>query len=95
VLVAVTATAAILIGNAVVSTIVVLAACKPFSANWAPTHVQATHCIDKEALFVWATLPNILTDAVLLVVPIPIVVRLHASKGLKVGLLATFLFGSM
>jgi hypothetical protein len=95
VLIVVGATAAVLIGNSIASTIVILAACKPFSANWGPVEVQATHCINKEALFVWATLPNILTDAVLLAVPIPIVLRLHASNGLKVGLLATFLFGSM
>jgi hypothetical protein len=95
VLVAVATTAAILVGNAVASTVAVLAACKPFEANWGSAEVQATQCIDKEALFVWATLPNILTDAVLLVIPIPIVLRLHASNGLKVGLLATFLFGSM
>ncbi|SPQ24469.1 9dc8e501-d636-4b41-b2a8-37bf5485b45f [Thermothielavioides terrestris] len=95
VLIVVGATAAVLIGNSIASTIVILAACKPFSANWGPVEVQATHCINKEALFVWATLPNILTDAVLLAVPIPIVLRLHASNGLKVGLLATFLFGSI
>ncbi|KAI0442665.1 hypothetical protein F4803DRAFT_350104 [Xylaria telfairii] len=75
------------------SLIAVLAACHPFSANWGSAEVQATHCINKEALFVWNSFPNIVTDFVMLIIPLPIVWRLHATLQLKLGLTVTFLIG--
>ncbi|KAL7625377.1 hypothetical protein AAE478_004594 [Parahypoxylon ruwenzoriense] len=88
-------TAGILISTSIASLIADLAACRPFSANWAPLEVWATHCISKQALFVWSTLPNILTDVVLLILPLPIIWRLHASIQLKVPLTVTFVIGGM
>lgn len=88
-------TAAILIGTATGALIADLAACRPFEANWAPAEVQATHCLDKEPLFVWSNFPNIVTDAVMLILPLPIVWRLHTSFQLKIALTITFVIGSM
>ncbi|KAI0428587.1 putative alpha-xylosidase [Xylaria sp. FL1042] len=83
----------ILVAAPLASLIAVLAACHPFSANWGSSQVQASHCINKEALFVWNSFPNIVTDVAMLGLPLPIVWRLHASTQLKLGLTITFLVG--
>lgn len=87
--------AGILIFTAVVSFTVGLAACRPFEAQWAATAVQAEKCINKEKLYVWSTFPNIVTDVVLLVLPLPIIWKLHTSRQLKIALSGTFLLGGM
>lgn len=79
-----------------VSTVIaVLAACNPFSAAWAPPEIQATHCLNREDLFLWCTFPNIIVDAVLLTLPIPIIWRLATTVQLKLALTVTFLIGSL
>lgn len=90
-------TAGIIIGNSVGSVVASLAACRPFEANWASAEVQADPnvCIVKSSLYIWSSIPNIITDFILLVLPLPIVWNLHASPRLKIGLSVTFLCGSM
>ncbi|KAI0483790.1 hypothetical protein F4859DRAFT_512428 [Xylaria cf. heliscus] len=85
----------VLIAAPFASLIAVLAACHPFSANWGSAEVQATYCINKEALFVWNSFPNIVTDVVMLIIPLPIVWRLQASIQLKLGLTVTGLVASV
>ncbi|KAI0172476.1 hypothetical protein GGR52DRAFT_590944 [Hypoxylon sp. FL1284] len=75
--------------------VAVLAACRPFSASWATPEFQDSHCINREALFLWCTFPNIIIDTVLLTLPIPIIWRLATTVQLKVALTITFLIGSM
>lgn len=69
--------------------------CTPFSAHWGTAEEQAEKCINTEALFVWGSFPNIVTDVVLMVLPMPTVWNLHASTGMRIGLIISFLFGSM
>jgi hypothetical protein len=88
-------TMAIMIGTAFGSLIADFLACRPFSANWAPLPVQAVQCVNKEALYVWSTLPNIVTDVVLLILPIPVIWTLQVSSKLRMALAVTFFFGSM
>lgn len=88
-------TMAILIGASIAGGLADLFGCTPFEAHWGSSEEQAEHCINTEMLFVWGSFPNIVTDAILLVVPIPTVWKLHASAGMRVGLVVTFLFGSM
>ncbi|KAI1379851.1 hypothetical protein F4677DRAFT_297159 [Hypoxylon crocopeplum] len=88
-------TTGIMVSTAIASLIADLAACDPFSANWASPDIQATHCINKEALFVWSTFPNIVTDVIMLLLPLPIIWRLHTPTQLKVALTCTFLLGSI
>jgi hypothetical protein len=70
-----------------------LAACKPFSAHWGSQEERNAHCMNKSNLYTWGTFPNILTDIALLVLPLPIIRRLHTSIQMKVALAATFLIG--
>jgi hypothetical protein len=86
--------AGVLIAGTVANTIVSLAACKPFKANY-DTTVPGHKCIDKEAFFVWTSLPNIITDVIMLVLPLPIVWGLNNTKRIKVALTFTFIVGSL
>lgn len=88
-------TAAILVGDSVACLIADLTACNPFEAQWASTEVQNEKCINKETLYVWSTFPNIITDIILLILPLPIIWKLHTPTKLKMALTATFVFGSM
>ncbi|KAI0020290.1 hypothetical protein F4780DRAFT_742769 [Xylariomycetidae sp. FL0641] len=87
------AVAGVLICTSIASLVADLAACVPFSANWAPPDVQAVKCIDKEALFIWSTFPNIVTDVIMLALPVPIVWKLHTSNRVKAALSVTFVIG--
>ncbi|KAK8104508.1 uncharacterized protein PG998_011541 [Apiospora kogelbergensis] len=87
-------TAAVLLATSIASLTTDLAACRPFSAQWAAPAVQKVHCLDKEAIFIWSTLPNIVTDLVMLILPLPIVWKLHTSTHMKGALTVTFVIGS-
>jgi hypothetical protein len=86
--------AGILVSGSIANTITSLAACEPFEANWNHA-IPGAKCIDKERFFVWTSVPNILTDVIMLVLPLPIVWKLHNTKRIKVGLTLTFLVGSL
>ncbi|KAI1820266.1 hypothetical protein F4861DRAFT_76473 [Xylaria intraflava] len=87
-------TVGVMMLTAIVTLIVTFLACRPFWTNWAPPDVQMTHCIDKEALFVWGTLPNVVTDIIMLAIPLPVVWKLQAATNLKIALTITFVIGS-
>ncbi|KAJ5101296.1 hypothetical protein NUU61_003518 [Penicillium alfredii] len=84
--------AAIIILTAVVSGIMCLNMCQPFEFNWDQS-IPGGHCLDKQAFFTWASLPNILTDLVMLVLPVPVVWNLNTSMKVKLGLIFTFATG--
>jgi hypothetical protein len=86
--------AGVIISGSIANTITSLAACEPFEANYNPT-ILGAQCIDKEAFYVWTSLPNIVTDVIMLILPLPIVWNLHNTKRIKVALTFTFLVGSM
>lgn len=78
-----------------VSTIVTVSvACRPYAANW-HSAMPGDVCINREAFFIWGSIPNIVTDIVMLIVPIPVVWNLHTTTRLKIGLTATFAIGSL
>jgi hypothetical protein len=95
VFIALCVTAFILISTSLATFIATLAACRPFSANWGSLQVQKAYCIDKELLYVWGTFPNIVTDVILLIIPLPIIWNLHASRKIKWALSVTFVVGGM
>ncbi|KAI0428703.1 hypothetical protein F5Y09DRAFT_357496 [Xylaria sp. FL1042] len=87
-------TVSILIVTPIATTISLLAACRPFSANWASSQVQSAHCLNKEAIFVLGSIPNIVTDVVLLAVPLPVIWGLEVTTKVKLALSFTFAVGS-
>lgn len=84
--------AAIITLTAVVSGIMCLNMCRPFKYNW-DTTIPGGTCYNKQEFFLWASLPNILTDLVMLAMPIPIVYNLNVSMKVKLGLILTFATG--
>lgn len=88
-------TMAIIVGTSVGGGLAYIFGCTPFSAHWGDNDDQNQHCIQTRMLFYWGSFPHIITDLILLVVPIPTIWKLKASVGMRVGLLVTFLFGSM
>jgi hypothetical protein len=85
---------AILIAASLANTIAALAACQPYAANW-DMKIPGAKCINKEALFIWSSIPNIVTDVAMLILPLPIVWKLHTNKRMKAGLTVTLLVGSI
>lgn len=85
---------AVLIGLTISNVVADLAACQPFEANWDVT-LPGAHCFNKEAFFIWGSIPNIITDVVMLFLPMPVIWKLHTSKRLKIGLSVTFAVGSL
>ncbi|KAL9122552.1 MAG: hypothetical protein Q9187_000895 [Circinaria calcarea] len=69
-------------------------ACIPYAANWDP-NIPGAVCINKEAFFIWGSIPNILSDIIMLILPMPVVWKLHTSTRLKIGLTITFAVGSL
>ncbi|KAF3765378.1 hypothetical protein M406DRAFT_27294, partial [Cryphonectria parasitica EP155] len=87
-------TMGVLICTSLAVTLAILFDCMPFSAHWATTEGQISHCIDTESLYIWCSFPNIVTDVVLLLLPMPVLWNLKASAGMRIGVIITFLFGS-
>jgi len=67
--------------------------CTPIAFQW-DKNIKDGYCIDELAFFRWCSLPNVITDVVLLVLPIPIVLRLHATTQKKLELVGIFVCGS-
>lgn len=68
--------------------------CTPVSYQWEQTKEGAKgKCIDVAAFYDWMSFPNIVTDAVLLVLPLPMIFRLQLSRHQKVGLVFIFATG--
>ena len=86
--------AAVLVGNGIATSFAAAFGCTPIAYLWDKT-IPGGHCIDYIALFRWGMLANILTDLVMLVLPLPVVWKLNTSKKVKVALTTTFLTGSM
>ncbi|KAF2728285.1 hypothetical protein EJ04DRAFT_389874, partial [Polyplosphaeria fusca] len=87
-------TAGLVIGNCIGSMVTAFVACVPFEFLWNRKLPGGGRCIDFNAWYRWSSLMNILTDLVMLVVPIPVMLSLQASVKMKIGVIATFAVGS-
>ncbi|KAF2790860.1 hypothetical protein K505DRAFT_364341 [Melanomma pulvis-pyrius CBS 109.77] len=72
-----------------------LASCQPFSARYQSPEYADQHCINTLAYWRWISLPNILTDVIMLVLPLPILWGLRMSKKDRVALILIFVTGSI
>lgn len=87
------ATGLILILSLVANFVAVLAQCGRVS-SLADLTIEG-FCYDLKPQFTWASLPNTFTDLAMLILPIPAIIKLHISWRIKVGILITFLVGSL
>lgn len=68
--------------------------CKPIKYNWDKT-IPGGHCGDLNGIFRWTSLPNLITDIAMLILPLPMIWKLHTGLSQKIGLSPTFVTGSM
>jgi hypothetical protein len=68
-------------------------ACKPFMKTWDVSIIEGS-CIDRTPVFMATAVMNMVTDILLLVLPIPMVLRLQMPRSQKIGLFCAFGVGS-
>ena len=68
--------------------------CDPISYGWDPT-TPGGWCADIEPRVRYVSLINIITDVGMLVLPIPVIWKLHTNKSTKFGLACVFATGSV
>lgn len=83
----------LLILHALAIILSILLACRPLSAIWDKT-IGGT-CFNIKNWDRYITLPNVPIDLGILILPLPLVWKLHAPRRVKIGLVFTFLTGSM
>ncbi|KAH6657324.1 hypothetical protein BKA67DRAFT_643344 [Truncatella angustata] len=71
-----------------------LFACKPLSASWDPTLAQTSECLDRGAIYVATAGIGVLTDVLMLALPILIVISLEIPLRQKIILVGLFAVGS-
>ncbi|KAK3332686.1 hypothetical protein B0T19DRAFT_482896 [Cercophora scortea] len=91
---AIWATVTMIVASSAGSIVTRLKACRPFATNWGSLDEQRNHCIDRLAMYMWSSFPNIITDVIMLALPLFVVWRLQMSLRHKVGLTVTFVIGS-
>ncbi|CAI7651321.1 unnamed protein product [Penicillium manginii] len=68
--------------------------CIPLAYMWDKT-IPGGNCINIPSFYRWGTLPNIIIDFFMLILPLPTVWKLQAPRHIKIGLALTLMTGSM
>lgn len=84
---------AILVATWMAQTLSAIFQCWPVAYIWDKS--IHGHCVNQNALFQYWNVPNISTDLVMLVVPMPTIWHMQMSRVQKVELMVTFALGSM
>jgi hypothetical protein len=79
--------------NMLVNFFITFGMCRPLAFLWNKKIVGGS-CIDINTWWRWASLANIVTDLIMLFLPVPTIIQIQAPKKIKVGLAVTFLTGS-
>ncbi|CAG7968649.1 unnamed protein product [Penicillium nalgiovense] len=85
---------AVVLGHGIGVLLAAIFQCSPIAYTWDKTIVGGS-CFNQEAFFRYVSPPNILTDILILVMPLPYVWKLHTHVGHKVALSGVFLLGSL
>ena len=83
--------------NGIAGVVTSLVSCIPLEGRWNPALVAAggAKCVNIDNYWRWISFANILTDVVMLVLPLPSIWSLQTSKNQKIGLTLIFLTGSV
>jgi hypothetical protein len=68
--------------------------CSPIAFQWDHS-IKGGHCMNLIAAYTWFCVPNIVSDLMMLVLPLPALYKLRMDLAAKIGLTATFLMGSV
>ncbi|KAI9790608.1 MAG: hypothetical protein M1816_004940 [Peltula sp. TS41687] len=85
--------AVVIVANIFAGIIMCLNNCKPIAYKWDKT-IPGGSCNDLMAAYRWISLPNLITDVAMLVIPLPVIWSLRIKRNQKIGLTLTFLAGS-
>lgn len=85
---------AIVAGNGVAGIVASLSSCRPFSARWDPS-LFISNCIDAPRFWQGVSIPNVITDVVILLLPFPIVWSIQLDLKQRLALSDVFLLGSL
>lgn len=69
-------------------------ACTPIAGNYDIALAATAKCIDKKSFYMGASIPNVITDVVLVIMPIPYVWKLHAPVAQRIVLAGIFALGA-
>jgi hypothetical protein len=72
-----------------------LFACQPIAASWDPLLLSTAVCINRGGIYIAQAVIGIVTDVLLLALPIPTVLKLQMPNKQKIGLVGIFGIGSM
>jgi len=70
-------------------------ACSPIAASWSPLLEPTSICINRGAIYIATAVIGVVTDALLIIIPIPTVWGLHMPRKQKIGLTSIFGVGFM
>lgn len=85
--------ACIVVAWLIATILVSIFSCTPVRAFW--THEAGSKCINSEHFYIANAVPNIITDAFILTLPLRMVWGLHTSKWERVALTFIFMLGSL
>jgi hypothetical protein len=74
--------------------LIVIFACDPIAGSWDLSLAATAKCVDKKSFYVGGSVPNVITDVILVILPLPYVWRLHASVAQRVVLGGIFALGA-
>ena len=86
--------AAIISGTAVAVSLTAIFRCSPIPYAWDKS-IQGGSCINVASFYVYCSIPNVVTDVAILLLPLPMIFKLHTNQSQKVGLSLVFLLGTM
>ncbi|KAI0017938.1 hypothetical protein F4780DRAFT_781792 [Xylariomycetidae sp. FL0641] len=92
---AVWATMVLITGGSIGLFFSLLLACHPIEAGWDPTLAATAECLNRSAIYVGIAVLGIVTDVILLVLPIPTIMKLQIRTKQKVSLVLLFVVGSI
>lgn len=72
-----------------------LFACRPIAASWDPLLAGIAQCVNRGAIYITTAIIGIVTDVILLCLPIPTIWKLQMPLKQKIGLTGIFIIGSM
>jgi hypothetical protein len=84
--------ASVLIMTWIIAWIIQGVFCTPVRYFWDKS-ITDGHCMNfnkQEVIFRWISFPNIVTDVAMLILPLPVLWKLHTSRNQKIGLTITF-----
>ncbi|KAH7209797.1 hypothetical protein DER44DRAFT_809455 [Fusarium oxysporum] len=73
--------------------LVILFGCTPFKKSWDLTILEGS-CVDRGAVYICTAALGILSDLILLVMPLPMILQLQMPRRQKAGLVVLFVIGS-